>query len=117
MSANVFIETKSNEDEAHIDLDYITDRIIIMGDFYKNDTLNKVRSHLNHHHRDHYQIYNLTPEPEYNIEQDLDHVHSYPFNDRNPCALHIIIQFCDEVNTYLKLSSRNTVVIFSKTGN
>jgi len=109
------VGSKSSE-EIQLDLDYITDRIIIMGDFYHNDTLNLIRNHLNQHHYDHYRIFNLSPEPEYNIEQDVENVKNYPFNEHNPCALHIIIQFCEEVNNYLKISSRNTIVIFSKTG-
>lgn len=104
-------------EEIQLDLDYITDRIIIMGDFYHKDTLNLIRNHLNQHHYDHYRIFNLTPEPEYNIEQDIDHVKNYPFNEHNPCALHIIIQFCEEVTNYLKINTRNTIVIFSKAGN
>ena len=103
-------------EEIQLDLDYITDRIIIMGDFYHNDTLNLIRNHLNEHHYNHYRIFNLTPEPEYNIEQDIDNVKNYPFNEHNSCALHIIIQFCEEVTNYFKISSRNTIVIFSKTG-
>jgi len=109
------VGSKSSE-EIQLNLDYITDRIIIMGDFYHNDTLNLIRNHLNQHHYDHYRIFNLSPEPEYNIEQDVENVKNYPFNEHNPCALHIIIQFCEEVNNYLKISSRNTIVIFSKTG-
>jgi len=113
---NSIAGTNSSED-AILDLDYISDRIIIMGDFYQNETLNLIRNHLQQHHFDHYRIFNLTPEPEYNIEQDIDHVKNYPFNEHNPCALNIIIKFCDEVSKYLKMNSRNTVVLFSKTGN
>ena len=100
-----------------LNLSYITQRLIVMGNFYKNDSLTSVINHLNNNHKNHYRIYNLCSEADYNIEQDIDNVINYPFNNNNPCSLQMIITFCHDADEYLKLHAKNVILIHSKNGN
>jgi len=99
----------------NLDICYVTERILVMGNFYVNDTLTEVRRFLASRHPQ-YRIYNLCCEPEFNIEHDLGGVHNYPFNANNPCAMQILVQFCAEAVTYLDESPANVVIIHCKSG-
>mgnify|MGYP003710086765 CR=1 FL=1 len=100
----------------HIDVSYLTDRIAIMGGFYENDTLSNVRSHFKARHENHHTIYNFSSEPDYNIEQDLEHVHTYPFNGNNPCALKTLIAICCDIDSYLSVHHQNIAFLHCRTG-
>ncbi len=99
-----------------LDISYVTDKVAIMGSFYENDSLNEVRSFLKQRHDARHAIYNLSSEPEYNIEQDIENVHNYPFNANNPCALKTLIGICSDIDSYLSVHGQNAVFIHCRTG-
>lgn len=99
-----------------LDLTYITDKIIVMGNPYNNDTLSELRKFLTSRHGGQHRIYNLASEEEYGLEQDLDNVENYPFPPNNPCSLKVLIKFCSVVDVYLNLKAENVVVLHCKTG-
>lgn len=99
-----------------LDLTYITEKIIVIGNPYNNDTLSDLRKFLTTRHGGRYKIYNLASEEDFGIEQDLDNVENFPFPSNNPCALKVIIKFCSIVDVYLTLKQENVIVLHCKTG-
>jgi phosphatidylinositol-3,4,5-trisphosphate 3-phosphatase/dual-specificity protein phosphatase PTEN len=87
-----------------------------MGNFYSNDTLAEVRSFLQKRHDQHYAVYNLSSEPEYNIEQDIENVHNFPFNANNPCALKTLMSICSEIDSFLVVHHQNVAFLHCRTG-
>lgn len=102
--------------DASLDIHNLTDRVMVMGNFYENDKLNEVRTYYTTMFSNHHTIYNVSSEPEFNIEQDLDNVRNYPFNANNPCALKAIIAFCVDAEAYLNANTRNVIAIHCRTG-
>lgn len=111
-----FFRNRYQDDDFDLDLTYITDKIIVMGNPYNNDSLNQVRSFLSSKHAGHHRIYNLASEEDFNIEVDLDNVESFPIPSGNPCSLQVIIKFCSALDVYLNLKRENVVVIHCRTG-
>ena len=111
MSAKLF------KDGYKLNLCYITDRIAVMGNFYENDTLNELRRFLGCKHHNHHTIYNVSSEAEYNIEQDLENVRTFPINASNPCAIRTLLTLCGDVDAYINNNSSNVVIFHCKTGN
>ena len=99
-----------------MDITYITDKVAIMGSFYENDSLNEIRAHMKSRHDKHHTIYNVSSEPEYNIEQDIDNVRNFPFNANNPCALKTLIAICCDMEAYLNVNANNVIFIHCRTG-
>lgn len=102
--------------DPNLDIHALTDRVFVMGNFYENDKLNEVRTFFTSNYQGHHTIYNLSSEPEFNIEQDLDNVRNYPFNANNPCAIKAIIAFCVDVEAYLNNNTDNIVAFHCRTG-
>ncbi len=111
MSAKLF------RDGYKLNLCYITDRIAVMGNFYENDTLNELRRFMGCKHHNHHTIYNVSSEAEYNIEQDLENVRTFPINACNPCAIRTLLTLCGDVDAYINNHSSNVVIFHCKTGN
>lgn len=107
---------KIESNKISLNLSYITENVIVMGNFYVNDSFGSIINHLKTNHENHYKIYNLCSESEYNIEQDINNVINYPFNDNNPCALQILIEFCHDADEYLRVHSKNVIIIHCKNG-
>lgn len=105
-----------NQSMKTVDITFVTDRVAIMGNFYENDTLSEVRAYLKKVHDEHHTIYNLSSEPEYNIEHDIENVHCYPFNANNPCALKPLVTLCTDIDSYLSTSQQNVVLLHCRTG-
>jgi hypothetical protein len=105
-----------SNDEFKLNMSYITDRVVVMANFYEDELLNEVRSFLQLKHYNRHMIFNLANEQEFNIEHDLDNVRNYPFNANNPCALKSIIAFCTEVEAYLSAHPGNVVILHCRTG-
>lgn len=108
--------TRSQMGDNSLDIHSLTDRVLVMGNFYENDKLNEVRSFFGTNYAGRYTIYNVSSEAEFNIEQDMDHVRNYPFNSNNPCAIKAIIAFCVDVEAFLNASSDNVIAIHCRTG-
>ena len=108
--------SKLEGDVYNLNLCYITDRVAVMGNFYEDDSLNDLRRYLGSKHQNHHTIYNLSSEPEYNIEQDIDNVRNFPFNANNPIAIKALITFCCDVESYIHIHSQNVVIFHCRTG-
>eukprot|EP01038_Epipyxis_sp_PR26KG_P004234 gene4234-6011_t len=105
-----------NHDGFDIDLTYLTDRVIVMGNPYQDDKVEEYRRFYSSRHANHHRIINLSSESDYNIEIDLENVETYPFNANNPCPLSTIIHICANVDAYLNVDPDNIVAFHCKTG-
>ncbi len=104
------------EDGFDLDLTYITEKVIVMGNPYNNDSLNSLRTFLSAKHAGHHRIYNLASEDEFNVEVDLENVESFPFPSNNPCSINVLIKFCSTIDVYLNLKPENVVILHCRTG-
>lgn len=110
------------KDGFDLDLSYITDRIIAMGfpsegseGLFRNP-LPEVYRLLETKHKDHYKVYNLCSERTYNTNIFHRRVGLFPFDDHNCPEFKLIIDFCLDVDEWLKADSSNVVAIHCKAG-
>ncbi len=115
-NSRTYVRNRYLDEDFNLDLTYITENIIVMGNPYNNDSLNLVRNFLKTKHTGHHRVFNLASEEDFNIEADLDNVENFPIASNNPCSVHVIINFCSVLDVYLKLKRENVVVIHCKTG-
>lgn len=99
-----------------LDLTFVHDRLLVMGNPYRSDLLTSYRKFFSSRFRDNYRIYNLAVEPDFNIEIDLQNVENFAFNAHNPAALLKIIKLCISMENFLSLDARNIAAIHCKTG-
>ena len=105
-----------------LDLSYITPKIIAMGfpsvgreGLYRNP-LPEVQRFFETRHAGRYRIYNLCSEKAYDPADFLGRVCRYPFDDHNPCPLHVIAAFCEDVDSWLTAHPDNVAAIHCKAG-
>ncbi|PON40796.1 Atypical dual specificity phosphatase, subfamily A [Parasponia andersonii] len=105
-----------------LDMSYITDRLLAMSfpaermrAMYRNP-LWQVKSVLDMRHHDHYRIYNLCIEENYNPSHFHGRVEAYPFDDNHVPPLHMIKLFCKDVSTWLSSDPKNIAVIHCMAG-
>eukprot|EP01132_Coremiostelium_polycephalum_P001377 gene1377-1740_t len=105
-----------------LDLTYITDKVIAMGfpsekveGVYRNP-MKEVVKFLDTYHKDHYKVYNLCSERDYDHSKFYGRVGKFPFDDHNAPSFEMIEGFCQDVDEYLKQDSKNIVVIHCKAG-
>ena len=110
------------EDGFDLDLTYITPRIIAMGfpstgveAVYRNP-MPEVQRFFQKRHQDHFKVYNLCSERDYDLTGFFPLVERFPFNDHNPCPLELLSAFCQSVDKYLSEHEDNVVAIHCKAG-
>jgi phosphatidylinositol-3,4,5-trisphosphate 3-phosphatase and dual-specificity protein phosphatase PTEN len=112
------------DDGFDLDLSYIDDDLIAMG-FPSMGTEALFRNKYEHvyrflesRHKDHYRVYNLCAEDDYQYPFELFHnrVACYQFYDHNPPPFEMIRLLCVDVERWLAEDKRNVAVIHCKAG-
>ncbi|GAU19820.1 hypothetical protein TSUD_170470 [Trifolium subterraneum] len=105
-----------------LDMSYITDRVLAMSfpaermrAVYRNP-LWQVKSVLDMRHNEHYKVYNLCIEENYDPEHFYGRVEAYPFDDNHVPSLEMIKAFCESVDAWLAKDPKNIAVIHCMAG-
>eukprot|EP01031_Cornospumella_fuschlensis_P033252 gene33252-40230_t len=83
--------------DVKLDLSYITNRLIVIGSPYRNDNLTNLKRYLDTQHSNHYRLLNFTNEQEFNVDQDMDAVETFPVPKGNPLPLNLLIEICSSI--------------------
>jgi phosphatidylinositol-3,4,5-trisphosphate 3-phosphatase and dual-specificity protein phosphatase PTEN len=110
------------EDGFDLDLSYISERIIAMGQpstslagVYRN-RMKDVQRLLEQRHSDRYKVYNLCSELSYSASKFGGRLVHVPIGDHEPCQYPQILPFCQDVHSWLTAHPQNLVAIHCKSG-
>jgi len=110
------------KDGLDLDLTYITEKIIAMGfpsesleGMYRNK-LSDVQRFFSRYHPEHFRIYNLCSERQYDPALFDNRVVRFPFDDHNPCPFEMIPKLCEDANEFLNKDAKNVVAVHCKAG-
>jgi len=105
-----------------LDLSYITKRLIAMGfpsigieSTYRN-RMQEVQRFFNTRHLQHYHVYNLCSERQYDKENFNGCVTEFGFDDHNPCPLALLKDICEALYQWLGMHPQNVAAIHCKAG-
>nr|XP_040574896.1 phosphatidylinositol 3,4,5-trisphosphate 3-phosphatase and dual-specificity protein phosphatase PTEN-like isoform X2 [Lepeophtheirus salmonis] len=110
------------ENGYNLDLAYISDRLIAMGypseklEAMFRNSLEEVKQFLDEMHKDHYRIYNLCSERDYDAKKFHGRVVNFPFDDHNPPNFNSIRLFCEDAEKWLLEHKENVCVVHCKAG-
>eukprot|EP00347_Sterkiella_histriomuscorum_P008249 403345808 len=115
-------EEKIVQDGCDLDLTYVTPKIIAMGypgerleQFYRN-SMKDVQDFFKKKHSGFYKIYNLCKERAYSDKCFEKTCQRFIFEDHNPPPFDMILQFCQDMEEFLKEDDRNVAAIHCKAG-
>jgi len=115
-------KSRFNQDGFDLDLSYITDQLIAMG--FPSDDLEglyrnpypEVYAFLESKHKHRYKVYNLCSEKKYDPAKFHRRVARFPFDDHSVPPMKLILDFCEDVRTWLEIDPMNIVAIHCKAG-
>lgn len=110
------------KDGFDLDLCYVTERVIAMSfpssgvrKLYRNP-IEDVARFLDTKHQDHYRVYDLCSERNYNPEKFHGRVERLFIDDHNVPTLDDLIKFCNNVRKWLSEDERNVIAVHCKGG-
>ncbi|MES1906777.1 MAG: hypothetical protein MHM6MM_000015 [Cercozoa sp. M6MM] len=110
------------QDGFDLDLTYVTDRLIAMGfpsakleAMYRNK-MSDVQRFFKTYHDEHYYVYNLCSERDYDPICFDDRVYRFPFDDHNCPPFYTLVDFCDVIDEFLCEHPDNVAALHCKAG-
>lgn len=110
------------KDSFDLDLCYITERVIAMSfpsagimAFYRNP-IHEVVRFFETKHKDHYKIYNLCSEKDYDESLFHNRVERIFIDDHNVPTLSAMSSFCENVREWMAVDKRNVIAVHCKGG-